>query len=430
MSNQLRITGMASGLDVESMVKQLMTAEKTKVDKLSQNRQIVQWKQDLYRDLIGEINTFKSTYFDVLKPDNYMLSSKNYSSFDISTTSSTGGATTALAAIAGSGAVAGLYKIRVDSLAQKAKFEGVSLSNSKEASSKIEFPIVIDSNNNKLTVDNKEVIITNKTYNNVIELASEINSKMATVDIGDNKKLTDSVQAIAKDGKVIFEKKITLDVSNNSFTLTSDGKTYTIQINEGSYTMEGIASQINSKLASLTDENGNKFPQYKKVASLDGKNLVFINENGTETSDATDSIADTITDALDVAVSSTSPGTSNTVSVPLINSNILEYDKKIFSGINDTLTVRAGGIVKNLALSTVLNGTTDTAGIASKLDAALSDVGIDVGISQDGKFIFTSNNTQQVTISGNATKMLGLSSSFEVNQSTSAIQSQWSNFQL
>ena len=63
MSNTLRITGLATGLDTDNVVKQLMQVEKMKVDKVLQEKQLIQWQQDLYREIIGDINTFKSTYF-------------------------------------------------------------------------------------------------------------------------------------------------------------------------------------------------------------------------------------------------------------------------------------------------------------------------------------------------------------------------------
>ena len=83
MSNSLRITGLATGIDTDTLVKQLMQVEQIKIDKVLQEKQLIQWQQELYRDIIGEINSFKSTYFDVLKTDSYMLSTNTYSSFDV-----------------------------------------------------------------------------------------------------------------------------------------------------------------------------------------------------------------------------------------------------------------------------------------------------------------------------------------------------------
>lgn len=106
MSDKLRITGMATGLDVDTMVKTMMKAENTKLDKLKQDKQILQWKQDLYREVLGDINTFKSTCFEILKPDSNMLSSNNYAGFDVQN-----GDSTIATATAGVGSKTGTYKI-------------------------------------------------------------------------------------------------------------------------------------------------------------------------------------------------------------------------------------------------------------------------------------------------------------------------------
>ena len=56
MSNSLRITGLATGIDTDTLVKQLMQVEQIKIDKVLQEKQLIQWQQELYRDIIGEIN--------------------------------------------------------------------------------------------------------------------------------------------------------------------------------------------------------------------------------------------------------------------------------------------------------------------------------------------------------------------------------------
>lgn len=121
-SSTFRITGLATGLDVDSIVQSLMKAENTKLDKLKQDKQLIQWRQDLYRDIIGDLNTFKSTYFDVLKTDTYMLSNKIYSSFDVKSSD----ASNSVTASATSGAIAGQYTISVAQIAEKARFTGTS----------------------------------------------------------------------------------------------------------------------------------------------------------------------------------------------------------------------------------------------------------------------------------------------------------------
>lgn len=51
MSTDLRITGIMSGMDTESMIESLMAAERVKVDRVKQDRQLVLWRQEIYNDV-------------------------------------------------------------------------------------------------------------------------------------------------------------------------------------------------------------------------------------------------------------------------------------------------------------------------------------------------------------------------------------------
>jgi len=53
--SMMRITGMATGLDVDAMVKKMMLGEQAKVDKVAQERQTIVWKQEAYQDIIKDI---------------------------------------------------------------------------------------------------------------------------------------------------------------------------------------------------------------------------------------------------------------------------------------------------------------------------------------------------------------------------------------
>jgi len=125
MSDMLRITGMASGLDVESMVKTLMKAENVRLDKVKQNRQTIQWRQDLFRDILGDVNTFYSTYLDVARQEKYMLSPNSYAGFDVTSSDNNNPTSTAgVIATAGAGATAGTYSVEVTKLAKPSVITG------------------------------------------------------------------------------------------------------------------------------------------------------------------------------------------------------------------------------------------------------------------------------------------------------------------
>jgi len=115
MPSTLRITGLATGLDVDNMVKQLMQAERVKVDKVKQDKQLIEWKQELYREIIGDLMSFKNTYFDVLNKDKYILSSNNLTPYTVSIDSNA-----PLKVSATSDAQTGQYEIKVLNLAKSA----------------------------------------------------------------------------------------------------------------------------------------------------------------------------------------------------------------------------------------------------------------------------------------------------------------------
>ncbi|MET1032016.1 flagellar cap protein FliD N-terminal domain-containing protein, partial [Domibacillus tundrae] len=47
----LRVGGLASGMDIESIVKNVMTAERMPLDKLKQKKQTLEWQRDQYREM-------------------------------------------------------------------------------------------------------------------------------------------------------------------------------------------------------------------------------------------------------------------------------------------------------------------------------------------------------------------------------------------
>ncbi len=58
------LSGLMSGMDTESMVKKMLTATQSKIDKQNQLKTSTEWKQEIYQGVVSDINTFKSKYFD------------------------------------------------------------------------------------------------------------------------------------------------------------------------------------------------------------------------------------------------------------------------------------------------------------------------------------------------------------------------------
>ena len=105
-----RITGLSSGIDVDSIVEQLMTANETKLNKLKQKEQLAEWKQEAYRDIIGDIQDFADTYFKTGSASNIM-SKKYFQAYEVTSSNS------ALTATATTNASSGTHSITVSQLA-------------------------------------------------------------------------------------------------------------------------------------------------------------------------------------------------------------------------------------------------------------------------------------------------------------------------
>ncbi|MDW7667999.1 MAG: flagellar filament capping protein FliD [Bacillota bacterium] len=69
-----RISGMISGMDTEKVVKGLLTAEQEKIDSLKQDKQLLEWREEAYRNVLTDINDFMGKHYDILDPESNILS--------------------------------------------------------------------------------------------------------------------------------------------------------------------------------------------------------------------------------------------------------------------------------------------------------------------------------------------------------------------
>lgn len=73
----MRITGLATGLDMDQIVKDSMKPYRIKIDRKGQDKEILEIKQKLYRETIKDSREFYNKYFDVTKKDSLLLT-KNW----------------------------------------------------------------------------------------------------------------------------------------------------------------------------------------------------------------------------------------------------------------------------------------------------------------------------------------------------------------
>lgn len=73
--NRNVITGLASGMNTESMIENAISAYKNKISALSQKRTKTEWKQDAYRSMISKMSSFLSKYTSYRSANNLMSTS-------------------------------------------------------------------------------------------------------------------------------------------------------------------------------------------------------------------------------------------------------------------------------------------------------------------------------------------------------------------
>ncbi|MBS4204977.1 flagellar filament capping protein FliD [Lederbergia citrea] len=67
----MRIAGLASGMDIDSIVKNLMMAERMPLEKLKQKKQILEWQRDDFRALNTQLLTFRDKLAQLKLTPNY-----------------------------------------------------------------------------------------------------------------------------------------------------------------------------------------------------------------------------------------------------------------------------------------------------------------------------------------------------------------------
>ncbi|AJH01343.1 hypothetical protein LF65_04814 [Clostridium beijerinckii] len=170
-SHLLRVPGMASGLDTDSIVKSMVSNYQTKIDKENQAKQTLQWKQDAYRDIIKGVKGLQD-YFDPLS-SKYILSSNS-----LNANTATSDDSSIVSATASSTAKAGTYKVKVSQLATQAKIEGTSknsiipITNGSDWSG-----ATLTLGSTSITLDS--ITDANSNGTNLDEVVANINSKIA-----------------------------------------------------------------------------------------------------------------------------------------------------------------------------------------------------------------------------------------------------------
>ena len=111
-SGGLRIGGLATGLDTESLVRDMMRVHQMRVDRLKQDRQLVEWRRDAYREITSDLRRFGDDFLSSLNPASDMRSKANLMSMKaVSSDASYVSVSAGSSAVSGTVTIAGIDRL-------------------------------------------------------------------------------------------------------------------------------------------------------------------------------------------------------------------------------------------------------------------------------------------------------------------------------
>lgn len=239
----MRMTGLISGMDTESMVKELVSANSEKVNKIKQKKQDVEWKKEIWSGLNTKIYNFYKTQLSAFKTVSSYKAKKATVSDE-----------TKVSVSVASGATNGTHKVSVEQTASSAyltgdniKTYGKSYTGYNDAGLSTKFEDMVDADGNSLNLKGQSILIGTDSEamhfiigaegdEGVASLA-ELNEKLAK-----NENFKD-VKASIKDGKLVF--------TNTSKKTAEDGT-----VTGTKYFVNADALGVNALIDYNTDTEG------------------------------------------------------------------------------------------------------------------------------------------------------------------------------
>lgn len=121
----IRLPGLATGMDTDSTIKEMLKGEQNKIDKVKQKEQTIKWQQEIYRDVIKDIQTLNDKYFSLTSKDS-IVSSGSWNTLTVSSSNSN-----IITATGSASANPVNYKFEVNKLASAGKGSSSTATNGK-----------------------------------------------------------------------------------------------------------------------------------------------------------------------------------------------------------------------------------------------------------------------------------------------------------
>lgn len=270
--NSVRIPGLATGMDTDQMIKDMLTGEQSKIDKVFQNQQMVKWQQETYRDITKNVKGFYDKYFSVTSKD-YILGSKSFNTITVNSSNNS-----VITATGSSSASNINYKFDVKKLATSTSMSTSTAGNGttiKKDSSLSELGLVDEVSFKISTGEGKESkVITINKDDKVSDLINKINEsfpgevKASFSDMTGNLTISSNTTGDNSTLKIVDVAK---DVDGNYVDKSTESSLSFLNMT----TTKGENSQVN-----VMDSNGNlikELNESKNTFNIDG---ITYNLNG------------------------------------------------------------------------------------------------------------------------------------------------------
>lgn len=199
----IRINGFSSGMDIDSIVKQLMTAQRQPLNKLNQSKTLLQWQRDSYREVNSKLVDFKMN----------KLSSWNISTQMNTQQAVVSGNTTAVKAEATANANDVGMTVTVNKLASRSSAESGSLVDSSTSQKATTSTLLsnLGSLPSKVTINSVDIAVTST--DTISSLMSKVNSSKAHVKAAFDEVSGKFTLTSTEDGANTYLKQANLDDS-------------------------------------------------------------------------------------------------------------------------------------------------------------------------------------------------------------------------
>lgn len=124
MSDPIRMSGMVSGLDTESIIGAMMTTYQSKIDNQNKKLTKLTWQQEAYQAIAKKMTDFQSKYFDILNKNTYLMSSNTFNKFGAKISSASGTSTSGLKVTTTAASKAATHKFTVLQTAKASTVKG------------------------------------------------------------------------------------------------------------------------------------------------------------------------------------------------------------------------------------------------------------------------------------------------------------------